>query len=172
MCFIMNTCIQKWSCPHYQYLFRSCSDLFNYFYSTVFLVNKSTPNIHWKHRCWSSILWPLDVKNQLIGRSWCWERMKAKEGGDRGWDGWMASPTQWTWVWVNSQRCQRTGKPGVPKFMVSQRIRHDLATEQLVIKNKMLETMVLKFHYICLHAVWLSPNTHFPFLFSWKSYKI
>ena len=129
----MNTCIQKWTCPHYHYLFRSCSGLFNYFYSTVFLVNKSTPNIHCKHRCWSSILWPLDVKNQLIGRSWCWERVKAREGGDRGWDGWMASPTQWTWVWVNSQRCQRTGKPGVLKFMVSQRLRHDLATEQ----NKM-----------------------------------
>ena len=35
-------------------------------------------------------------------RPWCWERLKAGEGDDRGWDGWMASPTQWTWVWVNS----------------------------------------------------------------------
>ena len=38
-------------------------------------------------------------------RSWCWERLKAgREGGNRGWDGWMASPTQRTWVWVNSER--------------------------------------------------------------------
>ena len=38
-------------------------------------------------------------------RPWCWERLKAGgEGDDRGWDGWMASPTQWTWVWANSER--------------------------------------------------------------------
>ena len=44
---------------------------------------------------------------------WCWERLKAGgEGEDRGWDGWMALPTQWTWVWVNSGRWWRTGKPG------------------------------------------------------------
>ena len=34
-------------------------------------------------------------------RPWCWERLKAGEGNNRGWDGWMASPTQWSWVWVN-----------------------------------------------------------------------
>ena len=49
------------------------------------------------------ILWPPDVNNWLTGRPWCWERLKAEgEGDDRGWDGWMASPTQWTWVWVSS----------------------------------------------------------------------
>ena len=38
-------------------------------------------------------------------RSWCWERLRAGgEGGNRGWDGWMASPTQWTWIWANSER--------------------------------------------------------------------
>ena len=47
-------------------------------------------------------------------RSWCWERLKAEaEGDDRGWDGWMASPTQWTWVWVNSGNWWWTGRPGV-----------------------------------------------------------
>ena len=51
----------------------------------------------------SQILWPPDVKSWLIGkRLWCWEVEKAGEGDDRGWDVWMASPTQWTWVWVNS----------------------------------------------------------------------
>ena len=51
------------------------------------------------------------------------------EGDDRGWDGWMASPTQWTWVWVNSRSWWWTGRPGVLWFMGSQRIGHDWATE-------------------------------------------
>ena len=51
----------------------------------------------------SLVLWPPDAKNWLIGKDWCWERLKVGEGDDRGWDGWMASPTQWTWVWVNSR---------------------------------------------------------------------
>ena len=60
------------------------------------------------------ILWPPDVKNWLIGKDWCWGRLKAgREGDDRGWDGWMASPTQWTWVWVNSKSWWWTGRPGV-----------------------------------------------------------
>ena len=46
-------------------------------------------------------------------RPWCYERLRAGEEGDRGWDGWMASPTQWTQVWANSRRWWRTGKPGV-----------------------------------------------------------
>ena len=45
-------------------------------------------------------------------RPWCWERLGAGEGGNRGWDGWMASPTQWTWVWVSSGRQWRTRKTG------------------------------------------------------------
>ena len=52
--------------------------------------------------------------------------------GNRGWDGWMASSNQWTWVWANSRRQWRLGKPGVLQPMESQRVRHDLGTEQLV----------------------------------------
>ena len=64
-------------------------------------------------------------------RSWCWERLKAgKEGDDRGWDGWMASLTQWTWVWASSGRWWRTGKPGMLQSMGSQRAGYDWATEQ------------------------------------------
>ena len=51
------------------------------------------------------------------------------EGGDRGWDGWMASPTRWKWVWVNSGSWWWTGRPGVLRFMGSQRVRHDWVTE-------------------------------------------
>ena len=63
-------------------------------------------------------------------RPWCWERLKVGgEGGDRGWDGWMASPTQWTWVWVDSGSWWWTGKPGMLQSMRSQRVRHNWATE-------------------------------------------
>ena len=63
-------------------------------------------------------------------RSWCWEGLGAGgKGDDRGWDGWMASPTRWTWVWVNSRSLWWTGRPGVLRFMGSQRVGHDWATE-------------------------------------------
>ena len=48
---------------------------------------------------------------------------------DQGWDGWMASLTQWTRVWVNSRSWWWTGRPGMLRFMGSQRVRHDWATE-------------------------------------------
>ena len=63
-------------------------------------------------------------------RPWCWERLKAEgEGDDRGWDGWMASPTQWTRVWVNSGSWWWTRRPGLLQSMGSQRVRHNWATE-------------------------------------------
>ena len=64
-------------------------------------------------------------------RPWCWERLRAgREGVDREWDGWMASPTQWTWGWANSGRQWRTGKPGMLHFMGLQKTGHNLATKQ------------------------------------------
>ena len=63
-------------------------------------------------------------------RPWCWERLKAGgEGDDRGWDGWMASLTWWTWVWASSRSWWWTGKPGILQSMGSQWVRHDWATE-------------------------------------------
>ena len=63
-------------------------------------------------------------------RPWCWEILKAEgEGEDKGWDGWMASPTQWTWVWVNFGNWWWTGRPGVLHSTGLQRVRHDWATE-------------------------------------------
>ena len=58
------------------------------------------------------------------------QRLKAGgEGDNKGWNGWMASPTQWTWLWVSSRSWWWTGKPGVLQFMGSQRVGHDWATE-------------------------------------------
>ena len=82
------------------------------------------------------ILWPPGAKSWLIWiltnlkRPWCWERLRAGgEGDDRKWDGWMASPTQWTWVWVNSGSWWWTGRPGVLRLLGSQRVRRDWVTE-------------------------------------------
>ena len=77
--------------------------------------------IHWKDWCWSSNA--LDTwceEPTHWKRPWSWERLKAAgKGGNRGWDVWMASPTQWTWVWANSRRWWRTGKPGATVHGVS-----------------------------------------------------
>ena len=75
------------------------------------------------------VLWPPDVKSWLIWKDCCWERFRAGEGDDRGWDGWMTSPTRWTWVWVDSGSWWWTGRPGVLRFMGSQRIGRNWATE-------------------------------------------
>ena len=65
-----------------------------------------------------------------LKRPWCWERLRAGgEGDDRGWDGWMASPTQWTWVWVDFGSWWWTGRPGMLWFMGSQRVGHNCVTE-------------------------------------------
>ena len=65
-----------------------------------------------------------------LKRRWCWEGLGAGgEWNDRGWDGWMASPTQWTWVWVDSGSWWWIGRPGVLWFIGLQRVRHDWATK-------------------------------------------
>ena len=65
-----------------------------------------------------------------LKRPWCWERLKAGgKGDDRGWDGWMASTTQWTWVWASFGSWWWAGRPGMLQSMGLQRVRHDWATE-------------------------------------------
>ena len=94
---------------------------------------KSVLNIHWKDWCWSwnsntLAAWCEELTH--LKRPWCWERFReGGEGDDRGWDGWMASPTQWAWVWVNSRSWCWTGKPGMLQSMVSQRVRQEWETE-------------------------------------------
>ena len=64
-----------------------------------------------------------------LKRPWCWEGLGAGEGDGRGWDGRMALPTRWSWVWVNSGSWWWTGRPGVLRFMGSQRVGHYWATD-------------------------------------------
>ena len=94
---------------------------------------RSVLSVHWKDWCWSwnsntLATWCEELTH--LKRPWHWERLRAgEEGDDRGWDGWMASPTQWTWVCVNSRSWRWTGRPGMLWFMGSQRVGHDWATE-------------------------------------------
>ena len=82
------------------------------------------------------ILWPFDVKSQLIGKdSNAGKDWEQEEKGMTEWDGWMVSPTQWSWVWANSERQWRTGKLGVLQSMLSQTAGHDLLTEQQIISK-------------------------------------
>ena len=78
-----------------------------------------------------------------LKRPWCWERLKVGEGDDRGWDGWMASPMCWTWVWVGSGSWWWTGKHGVLRFMVSQRVGHDWVTELNWILMRIISCLLL-----------------------------
>jgi len=90
-------------------------------------------NIHWKDWCWSwnsntMATWCKELTH--LKRPWFGERLKAGgEGVDRGWDSWMASLTQWAWVWVNSGSWWWTGKPVAQQSMGLQRAEHDWVTE-------------------------------------------
>ena len=104
-------------------------------------------------------------------RLWCWEGLGAGgEGDDPGWDGWMASLTRWTWVWVNSGRWWWTGRPGELQFVGSQRVGHDWATE-LNWTSKFSSTIVvillqLLHLSVCIPTILLLPfllQSHFRF---------
>ena len=97
------------------------------------LLKEISLGVHLKDWCWSwnsntLATWCEDLTH--LKRPWCWERLRAGgEGDGRGWDGWMVSPTQWTWIWVDSGSWWWSGRPGVLWFMGSQKVRHDWATE-------------------------------------------
>ena len=83
--------------------------------------------VHWRDWCWS---WNSNTLATWCGelthvrRPWCWERLRAGgEGDNRWWDGWMASLTQWTWVWVDSGSWWWTGRPGVLQLVGSQTVK-------------------------------------------------
>ena len=94
---------------------------------------RSVLSVHWKDWCWSwnsSTLATWCEELTHLKRPWCWERLRAGgEGDNREWNGWMASPTQWTLVWVDSRNWWWTGRPGMLRFMGSQKVGYDWATE-------------------------------------------
>ena len=92
---------------------------------------KSVLNIHCGDWCWSSNTWDTWCEELThLKRHWCWERVKAGgERDNRGWDGWVASLTRCTWVWVNYWSWWWTGRPGVLQSLGPQRVGHDWAAE-------------------------------------------
>ena len=100
-------------------------------------------------------------------RPWCWEGLGAgREEGDRGWDGWMASPTQCTWVWVNSRSWWCTGRPGELWVMGLRRVGHDWVTELNWTEHLL---------YLCISSFlrnWINSNSlpFFHLLQEWESY--
>ena len=127
------------------------------------ILKRSLLNIHWKDWCWSwnsntLATWYEELTH--LKRPWCLERLKVGgEGDNRGWDGWMASLTQWTWVWVRSGSYWWTGKSGMLQSMGSQRVRHDWVTELIarLISRKVMAP------YKQDAKVLIS-----PYLFKWK----
>ena len=103
------------------------------------------------------ILQPPDAKSWKRPRFW--ERLKAGgEKDNRGWDSWMASPTQWTWVWVDFRSWWWTGRPGMLRFMGSQRVRHDWATELNWVQ-------LYQYSFVSwLHNMYLSSTLYFQLL--------
>ena len=106
----------------------------------------SVLGVHWKDLCWSwnsntLATWCKDLTH--LKRPWCWERLRAGgEGDDRGWDGWMASRTQWTWVWVDSGSWWWTGRPGVLQFMGSQSRTRLSDWTETYLKNNMHKRLI------------------------------
>ena len=89
----------------------------------------------------------------------CWKRLKTgREGDDRGWDGWLASPTWWTWVWTSSSSWWWTGKPGMLQSMGLQRVRHNWVTELILILIEVL--IFLKKRTCSLIGWWLLSVTN------------
>ena len=144
--------------------------------------------IHWRTdaEAETPILWPPDAKSRLIRkRLWCWEKLKAGgEGDGRGWDDWMISLTQWTWVWTNLKRWGRIGMSGMLHFMGSQRAGHDWATKQqqhmFGYGPSMLKACVLSLSLssclslsfcLCLSLSVLHTHTH-PLVESWQNINI
>ena len=94
---------------------------------------RSVLGVHWKDWYWrwnSNTLATSCEELSHLKRPWSWEKLRAEgEGDDRGWDGCMVSLTQWTWVWVGSGSWLWTGRPGMLRFIGSQRIGHKWAAE-------------------------------------------
>ena len=125
---------------------------------------RSVLGVHWKNWFWS---WNSNTSatscKELTHweRPWCWEGLETGgEGANRGWDGWMASPTRWTWVWVNSGSWWWTGRPGVLPFMGLQNVGHDWVTELNWAENSpsffplFLSQVSQNFPYITYRIFW------------------
>ena len=123
------------------------------------ILKEISPRSHWKDWCWSwntntLATWCEELTH--CKRPQCCEGLRAGgEGDDRGWDGWMASPTRWTWVCIDSRSWWWTGRPGVLWCMGSQRVGHYWATE---LTDRLTDWSFLDKQSRC----WSSNNMQYP----------
>ena len=137
------------------------------------ILKEISPGCSLEEWCWSWNSSTLTTSCEELThwkRLWCWERLGAGgKGDDRGWDGWMASPTRGMWVWVNSGSWWWTGRPGVLQFMGLQRVGHNWATELNWTNHKHVERFITKLY---LHKFpWLKSRTDYElyhFLGPWN----
>ena len=134
-------------------------------------VHWNTPvlGVHWKDWCWSWNSSTFTTSCEELThwkRPWCWEGLWAEEEDDRGWDGWMASPTWWTWIWVNSGSWWWTERPGVLWFMGLQRVGHDWATELTIPKCELLSSSSTSYQ-----TFFPGPNTTQVSVTEWGIYR-
>ena len=120
----------------------------------------------WAHMHEGGGRWVCSIKQVELKKKkekktpWCCESLKAGgEGDNREWDGWMASPTQWTWVWVSSRSCQWTWKPGVLQSIGLQRVGHAWATELNWTDDRSSFSFVRNL-YAILHSGYFSSHSH------------
>ena len=98
-------------------------------------------------------------------RLWCWEGLGAGgEGDDRGRDGWMASLTRWTSVWMNSGSWWWTGRPGVLWFMGSQRVGHDWATDLI------WSDLIWRYAYLQTYQIMPNCSSRYTKLYYYQQY--
>ena len=125
------------------------------------ILKETSPGCSWKDWCWGWNSNSLATSCEELThwkRPWCWEGLGAGgEGDDRGWDGWMASLTRCTWVWVNSRSWWWTGRPGMLRFMGSQRVRHNWATELTELMTYLFNNWKVA-PFDLLHLFCLLPN--------------
>ena len=105
--------------------------------------------IHWPQIYFGHLMWKADSLEKVL----YWERLKAGgEEEDRGWDGWMVSPTQWTWIWASSKRWWRTEKPGCCSPWGRE---ESVTSEQLNNRSISLDLPYLYWHLgPCIDTVW------------------
>ena len=115
--------------------------------NSKFHVYQLSKLIHLGHlMIYLDVPWPPDAKSQLTRKDPVLEKIESRRRGyDRGWDGWMASPTQWTWVWACSGSWWWTGKPSMLQCMGSQIDGHNWATE--LNSTQWYETTILNCYY-------------------------
>ena len=151
LCLLANSWLHRWQClvarlweRKHSLTYQRKSSISEGSNTWMSAHSASLPRMNWKEEV-----------GHLKERRWCWERMRTEEGSNRGGDGWMASPTPWTWVWANSGKM---GKPSVLQFMGSLSDQTttsliDMVNEFFLVRNAFFRLVL--FLWSAIRAPWL-----------------